>query len=187
MRKLGVTPETLERPIERPHEPRRAVLLAGQRRASPLHRGVQEPDAGKVERIGYVRDLVHIRRTRADEPALRKSDRATAPAGAPLAEKVPRHASRKARALAGFCKAWRVGPPSRTSTTGMAGKGALIAMSSTSSPTRNRTFRRVHVATMAMRQGQPAAPTLAAVKKPRPCLRHRHHRPNYHQLRPNAA
>jgi hypothetical protein len=36
-----------------------------------LHRSVEEPHAGDVERARDVLDLVHIRRTRALEPALR--------------------------------------------------------------------------------------------------------------------
>ena len=71
-RHLGVAPETLKRPIERPHQPRRPALFARQRRAGPLIGGIEQPHAGKAERVGDLSDLFQIRRTGAGQPAPRR-------------------------------------------------------------------------------------------------------------------
>ena len=69
--KLDKAAETRERPVERARQPRRAVLVARQRRARPLVRAVEEPDAGKAERRGDRADLLDIGRLRAHQPAPR--------------------------------------------------------------------------------------------------------------------
>src|SRR5262249_60061700 len=47
---LEAAAEARERPIERAREPRRTVLVAGERRAAPLVASVEEPDARMIER-----------------------------------------------------------------------------------------------------------------------------------------
>ena len=69
---FGVMAEALERPIERPHQPRLAVFFAGERGAAPLHRSVEEPHAGELERRRDVGDLRHIGRAGALEPIARQ-------------------------------------------------------------------------------------------------------------------
>ena len=126
MRQLGVMAEAVKRPVERAQQPGHAVMGAGARRAPPLHRGVEEPHPGEIERAGDGRDLIHIRRARAREPALRnpverrhqRMSGARQGAEARITER---------RAFAGFSSACRGGPPSRTSTSGIAGKTAFKA------------------------------------------------------------
>src|SRR5581483_11211790 len=72
MRDLGVTAETGEWPVERTHQPGRTVPLTGKRRAAPLIRRVEQPDAGEVERRSNRGDLRQVRRTRPHEPATRE-------------------------------------------------------------------------------------------------------------------
>jgi len=71
-RNLCMPSQTVERPIERANKPWHAVLLAGPRRAAPLIRRVEHPNAGKVQDVRNRRDFGEIRRTRSPQRAMRK-------------------------------------------------------------------------------------------------------------------
>ena len=66
---LDKAAEAGKRPVERARQPGRTVLVAGERGAGPLIRTVEEPDAGKAERVGDCAHLVHIGGLRAHQPA----------------------------------------------------------------------------------------------------------------------
>src|SRR5204863_9126547 len=70
-RDLDMATESGKRPVERAREPWH-VLVARQRRASPLIAAVEEPDAGIVEPGGDGGNIAHVRRARAFEPAARE-------------------------------------------------------------------------------------------------------------------
>ena len=128
-RDLDMAAEAGIRPVQRAHQPRHVVLLARQRGAAPLIRAVEEPDAGKAERRGDRPDFLEIGRLRARQPAPAPGDRSAARAAARRPGNQATHSSRNARARASPSRACRSGPPSRTSTTGIA-----IRLAASSSP-----------------------------------------------------
>jgi hypothetical protein len=72
VRQLGVATEADEGPIQRADEPRYAIVLTGARRAAPVIRGVEQPDARDIERRRDLRDLRQVRRARTRKRAARQ-------------------------------------------------------------------------------------------------------------------